>query len=162
MTFSMNQTRISKTKGELAFARMYEDNIACTVDPSLVGTLVSAQAVTLVNQSGGNVDSPFIVTAANPTDDIFGFVVKGLRSDSFKAKNQLDIAISESIMIMEASGALTPMIRVGISTSNQQVVDATAGHITQIGVLLDKAVNAGDLVRVLIKTPHLNVLKVSS
>ena len=162
MTFSMNQTRISKTKGELAFDRMYESNIACTVDPELVGVLVPGQAVTLVNQTNGSVDSPLVITAAAPTDDIFGFVVAGLRSGSYKATNQLDIAISEAIMIMEASGALSPMTRVGTSASAQKVVDASAGHITQVGVLLDKAVNDGDLVRVLIKTPHLNVLTVSS
>lgn len=159
----MNQTRITKSKGELAFSRLIGENLACTVNPSLSLSLsvTPAQAVKLVPQSSATADAPLIITPASPTDDILGFAIKGLRSDTYHAGDQLDVAIDGAIMMMEASGAINAGKRVGINTS-VQIVDATTAHVAQIGILLDQAINSGDLVRVLIKTPHLDSLSYDS
>ena len=162
MTFNPNQTRITKTKGEIAFARLIDSNIACTVDPLATIPLLPAQAVKLAVEAAGTMDSPIVVQAATPTSDIFGFVINGLRSGSYPPGVQLDVAIDGAIMIMEASGAMSPGTRVGVSATLQQIVNATSADIAQIGILLDKAVNVGDLVRVLIKTPHLASLSYDS
>jgi len=153
MTFPLNSFQMSKTKGEIAFARNIGDNLVCTVDPSTGTPLVSAQAVYLISQSTGTADSPLLVAAAAPTDDIFGFVINTLRGQSFPASSQVDIAIKGAIMIMEASGAIAVGTRVGVTSTLQQIADASSMSITPIGILLDKAVNSGDLVRVLIESP---------
>ena len=163
MTFSMNQTRITKSKGELAFSRLIGENLACTVNPALSPSvpIVPAQAVKLVPQTTATADAPLIVTPALPHENILGFAIKDLRSDNHYAGSQLDVAIDGAIMIMEASGALDAGKRVGVNSS-VQVVDATTAHIAQIGILLDQAINTGDLVRVLIKTPSLDSISYDS
>jgi hypothetical protein len=160
--FDMNVQKIQKTKGEIAFSRLFDGGFACTIDPSLSSStpLLPAQAVVLVNQSGGTADSPFIVTPAGAGDDILGFAINNLRYQGGYASQQIDIAIAGMVMIMEASGALDAGIRVGINSS-VQIVDATSGvhgTLNQIGILLDQAVSEGDLVRVMILVPSLTVI----
>jgi len=159
MTFSMNAKKIGKGKGTLAYQRMTADNIACSVDMTLDPTtpLVPAQAVKLITSASSGKDSPIFVTPAAPGDDIFGFVCYSLRSDVFYAGSQVDIAVSQAIMVMEASVALNAGTRVGINT-NVQIVDATTavpGTLNQIGLLLNTAQAEGDLASVFILTPGL-------
>ena len=152
--FSMNQVRISKAKGEIATSRLIQGGLSVTYNPAASSALVPAQPVKLIGYSGATMDSPPVVDAAGSTDRIFGFVIKGLRSNSYTPANQLDVAIDGMIMIMEAHGALTagaPVYCVFTSAVQVKTEVSDSDSYEEIGILLDNAVQAGDLVRVLIK-----------
>ena len=150
MSIPMNLFNIQKNKGSIAASSHIKDGLACTVDPDLVGYLVPGQAVKLVP---GATFSSTIVTAADPTDDIYGFVIYSIKGNQFAANSQVDITRAGMIQIMQAAGALDAGVRVGTTATNQKIQSATDMTITPVGLLLDKAINDGDLVRVEILVP---------
>ena len=152
--FSMNQTRISKRKGEIAASRLVQGGLAVTYNPAATSTLVPAQPVHFIGYSGATMDTAMIVDAATSSTSIHGFVINGLRSASYSPQSQLDIAIDGMIMIMEASEAMTAGADVYCVFSSAVQIKSEVSDsdsYVKIGVLLDNATTAGDLVRVLIK-----------
>ncbi len=109
--------------------------------------LVPAQPVKLSDTASGQM----VVTAITAvTDSVFGFIPLNVRIDSYAALDNVKIATSGSVMMMEASAAIARGATVEAIIAGQKVVTKTTG--TALGTALDKATADGDLIRVAITT----------
>lgn len=121
------------------------------IDDTETGTLLPGTAVK-INDVASKIPN-FLEAAA--TDKIFGFIKYNNKDQNFVAGQRVEVAFSESVMYMEAGGAIAAGASVEIVATGNKVVTAN-GTNTIVGVCLDKAAADGDLVRVLIKTPGLS------
>lgn len=126
--------------------------LSCQVDSAQATNLVSGQAVKLSTTANG---VPQVISLAANTDKALGFVLRNLKDAAFIPGAPLEIAITDSIMWMTAGGAITRGGNVEVVYTTNQVI-ASAGVNPIIGLTLDTAVNVGDLIRVLVKTPAIS------
>ena len=125
------------------------NTVACVVD-SASATLIPGQAVKIVDTGGG---SPIITAATVNSDDVFGFVNYSMKDQSFPAGARVEISYFRgNVMFMTASAAISRNAKVMIVVAGSKVVTRSASGIS-IGRALDKALNNGDLIRVLIDVP---------
>lgn len=141
-----NQFNQSAEKGYLDL-RFNPSVISCQIDATEAGSLLPGQAVTLVDSAGG---IPKVIAATADTDNIFGFIVSDLKSKSFKAEDRCEIVFHRgSIMYMQSSAAIARGAKVMPVITGQKVATATAGK-TAVGIAIDKATGADQIIRVLV------------
>lgn len=150
MALFPNQFSQSPVKGMMDL-KFNTSVLSCEIDASQVGTLVPGQAVKLVDSAGGVMK---VLACAADSEEVFGFVVYNIKNQTFKAGDAVEIAglFAQSVMYMEASAAIARGGKTMIVVSGAKVATATAGKPIS-GYALDKAVNSGDLIRVLIIAP---------
>lgn len=149
MALNQNQFGMSVVKGQMDL-RFNQNMISCEIDSSSAGGLIAGQPVKLVDSAGG---IPKIVELAADTDEVFGFINYDLRRATFGAYDKVEVAaLRGNIMYMEAASAIARGAPVMCVLSGVKVDDLTSGK-TCIGRALDKAANAGDLIRVVIDLP---------
>lgn len=125
--------------------------ISCEIDASEAGTLLHGQAVKIVDSAGG---IPKVIAAASDTDDVFGFIKYDMKSQGSKAYDKVEVAIARnSVMYMEAGGAIARGGKVMILVAGQKVVAAVGSGKHTVGRTLDKSSADGTLVRVMIDLP---------
>jgi hypothetical protein len=134
-------------------AKRSQNTLSCEVDSSSAqsGGLKVGQPVKLVDSSGG---VPKVVELASATDIVFGFIIYDIKDASFPPLAAVEVMTGfDDVMYMVALGAISrgAILKVdpGNFTSTPQVTtNVTGSGIPIIGWALDKAVNAGDLIRV--------------
>ena len=86
-------------------------------------------------------------------DVIAGFVEWNVIRPSYKAKEICQISMDGNVMYMEAAGAVSAGVKVNITNLSTVVVGAAAGSGSSIGLALEAATAAGQLIRVKIGEP---------
>lgn len=146
---NINQFAQTPFQGQLDLLFGGDGVIGATVDSTLVTPLVPGQAVKLSNTAGG----PPVVTADVDGDDTFGFVTYNVKDQNYPAGAAVEIALSGCAMYMTAQAAINRGDAVELDTADLEVTTAL-GFNPPVGYALDKALNAGDLIRVLIQTKY--------
>lgn len=92
------------------------------------------------------------------TDSVFGFVVDDTRASSFSVasrKKHFRVALEGGIMYMESSSVIPRGSQVRLTVDliiNPKISNEGSGSI--IGIALDRAAGANELIRVFINTPR--------
>lgn len=151
MTLAINQFAQSVVKGFVDL-KLSSSTIACQVYTSESPALVPGQCVKRVD-SGGPGTLPVVTAVGADTDDIFGVVNYSQKNASFAAGSALEVSVfTGNYVYMEASAAISAQARVEYVVSGAKVALATSGKRV-LGVALDKANAAGDLIRVYVDLP---------
>lgn len=147
MSLQQNQFSLVTVKGALDL-KFNLNTVACEVDSTQATALIPGQAVTIVDSAGG---VPKVIAVSSDTDVVFGVVNYNIKNPSFAASMPVEISIGMNVVYMEASAAIARGADVMVVVSGSKVATATAGKAI-LGKAFDKAVNAGDLIRVQLKT----------
>lgn len=145
--YSLNQAFPILVKGQIVSG--YNSNqLSVQINPSSVGTFVGGTAVKLID---GTQKIP-VVDVAAATDDIYGFVTYSIKDNTPAAGDIINLAIGNTVMAMQASAAIVRGAKVEIVASGAKVA-TSAGTNKIVGIALDKASAADDLIRVQILAP---------
>lgn len=139
------------------------------LDPSYTGTLLPGQLVKLANVAGGVMK---VTPSTAITDKHFGVICYNVKDPSFRAgaadANGLaavpffEVASTASVIYMEASAAIARGADVSYAGSGTAGTGGSAGNVIKtavttekiVGVALDAATAAGQLVRVMLAGPN--------
>lgn len=125
------------------------DSLSCVVDSTQATPLTAGQPVKMVTTSNG---IPHIVAAASG-DMILGFVKASPARNTFAAGKVVEVSYGNDVMYLEADAAINAGAFVNVTDFTDNAVSAAAGNGSAVGVALEKASAAGQLIRVLLKTP---------
>lgn len=120
----------------------------CQADAAVVTALAQGQAVKLATTAGG---VPKVIALAANTDYAFGFVAYNVKDVSYAAFSYLEVAVDNAVIWLTAGGAITRGANVEYDVATKRVI-ASAGVNPTVGFAYDTAANAGDLIRVWVKT----------
>lgn len=143
---NMNQFAQGPVKGSLS-AIPSPTTISCQLTIASSNTLVAGSAVKLIAGSAHTI----LVEKSAATEAIFGFVIFNPKKASFAAGDPVEIALPNSVMYMESSASFNRGQLVEQVASGDKVAPY-AGVNTTVGLALDTASAANQLVRVLIRT----------
>lgn len=130
--------------------RFNGQTVSGEIDATSGGGLIPGQAVKMVDSLNG---VPKFVECAAATDDVYGFINYNIKNQTFGVGDYVEVsAMRNNVMYMTASAAIARNAKVMIVVSGSKVATATTSN-TIIGRAFDKAVNAGDLIRVTIDLP---------
>lgn len=147
MTQSLNQFAQSTEKGVLDLA-LNPNILSCRIAAGSASDFVAGTAVTLSDVTG----KILVVDKAAIDDDILGFVVYSAKKSVPVAGDFIEVAISGSVMQMEASAAIARGADLQIVVASDKVATAATVGATIVGKALDKAAADEDLIRVIIST----------
>lgn len=142
---NMNQFAQGPIKGDVS-AIPSPNVISCQITTTSSNTLKAGSAVKLVAGTAYTI----LVDKSAATEQQIGFVVFNPKKDSFTAGDQIEVALAECVMWMEAGAAFNRGQNVEQVSTGDKVI-AYAGVNTAVGVALDTASASGDLVRILIR-----------
>lgn len=125
------------------------DSISGIVDASQSAALLPGDPVKIVATTQG---LPHFVKAG-VGDVIAGFVEWNVIRPSYAAGKICQISMTGNVMYMEAAGAVEAGALVNISDLSKVLVAASAGAGSKIGLALEAATSAGQLIRVKIGEP---------
>ena len=125
------------------------DSISGIVDDAQSDPLLPGDPVKIVATTQG---LPHFAKAA-VGDVITGFVEWNVIRPSYKAKEICQISMTGNVMYMEANGAVNAGVKVNIVDLTHVTVGAVAGSGSAIGLALEAATAAGQLIRVKIGEP---------
>ncbi|MBW1812121.1 MAG: DUF2190 family protein [Deltaproteobacteria bacterium] len=94
---------------------------------------------------------PQFLLATADDDDIFGYIVRNIKDQTVSALGYCEIAFSGSVMYMTSGAAIARGAKVESDVSEIEVITQSANPA--IGIALDKATAASQLIRVLITAP---------
>jgi hypothetical protein len=141
MTFSTNQFALSRQKGTLANTQSKQNAIAFKIAATVTTVVSPAQYVGL--DAAGN-----LVEVATTVQGI-GFIQFNAVKGGATGNDVVDVFIDNTVMWMEAGAAIVPGVKVEAAAG--QTVITAAGVNIKVGIALDAAAQAGDLIRVQIK-----------
>ena len=149
-----NQWGMTPEAGELDLSLGLNNSMAVLVDPSAADSvrLSAGETVQLIDLGTGDYSgvNPVVGKRAAVEDPVFGIVVKSKKTFAFGPKDIVDVALEGSVLRLKASAAINRGVTVYADLANAgQVTGAASGP--GLGISLDKAGAAGDLVRVLVK-----------
>lgn len=144
MTQVSNQFELTAEKGQLTLDQNWS-TVNVQVSTNEAATLVPAQAIKIEDAAGSQIP---VIKAAAITDEIFGFITYNVRTSEYVALDQVKVAKTGDVMLMEASAAIARGADLEIVIAGNKVATQATG--TTVGVALDKAAADGDLIRVLI------------
>jgi hypothetical protein len=132
--------------------QMNWNTVAAQIDVSEAGTLVAGQAVKGMDNTNG---IPTVVKAAADSDNILGFINFSPKQNRYVKGDRFQLSLKGNVMYMQASAAIARFARVVLEVDNAGSVRAASGSGGEriVGWAYDKAVNAGDIIRVYIETP---------
>ena len=149
-----NQFGMTAEAGELDLSLGLNNSMAVLVDPTAASTVsISAgETVKLIDLGTSDYSgvNPVVGKRAAVTDPVFGIVVKSKKTFTSGAKGIVDVALDGSVLRLKASGAISRGATVYADLVNVGQVQSTASG-PGLGISLDKAAAAGELVRVLVK-----------
>lgn len=111
--------------------------------------IVAGQAVKLVDSAGG---VPVITALTATTDAAFGVALYNIKNQSYAANAALEIGMRNTVVWMEAAGAIARGAFVQFNYATNKV-SLNLGLNPTLGVAMDKATADGDLIRVLLDIP---------
>ena len=154
MTQTSNQFEMSREKGTSALLENTEV-LECRVDSSESTALVAGQAVKVKDVTN---DLVTVTAATDDADDILGFVLYSVKTDTHAADANVKVAIRGTVMNMEASAAIAAGANVEIVVTGQKILTVTNTGSRIIGKALNKAAADGDIIPVLVNTPTNDVV----
>jgi len=143
---NMNQFSQQPIKGAVS-AVPNPTVIPCQIDPNSEDTFYPGTGVRLVAGTGKTV----LVVKAAATEEKFGFVVWNPKKSSFTAGDAVEVAMPGSVMYMEAAAAFNRGQSLEQVVTGDKVQAVSAAANDRIGLALDTAAAAGDLVRVYLR-----------
>ena len=146
MSLTMNQFAITTVAGQMDL-EFHGGVLSAIVSPNQSGSLVAAQAVKVEDTTGGAIK---VLARTSTTDPIFGIIARNPKNASFSLGMPVELAQANSAIYMTALGAISRGASVEIDFSTNSVTPAL-GINPILGIALDKAVNAGDLIRILLR-----------
>lgn len=146
-TQSLNQFGQKPLKGTVA-AVPNPTTLSVQVSPSSSNTLYPGDMVRLVE---GNSATILVDLCTAVSDQMIGFVIRSIKHASFTAGDALEIAMEDSVVLLEAYGAITRGNKVEWYPAGRQV-QYCHGVNSAVGTALDVASATGDLIRVLLAT----------
>lgn len=141
--------------------------VTARVSNSQVTALIAGQAVKgdTAAPSTAQDGPPPVLSLASASDPALGFVVRNIKDINAPANARIELAMDGSCMYMTSdaanSGAITRFAPVEYNVTNNTVV-AWAGVNPIVGYAYDAAINSGDLIRVLVRSPQLSGSNTSS
>jgi hypothetical protein len=149
-TLNVNQFEQKPLKGSLDLAIMNSKVITGVVSDSQATALVPGERVKLDTAAGSQIPS-FI--AADATDLAIGVVMYNSRnSENLVSGQPVEVACNVGpVMWMEADAAIT--VQSVVYQQSTAVVGTTSGSNKKVGIALDAAAAAGDIIRVIISEP---------
>jgi hypothetical protein len=160
MTLNVNQFGISNLPGNLALTTGFNNVISCLFDPTLDEdkVLLPGEAVKLVDLGASDMSStaPIVGKRLAATDtSLWGVVVRTAKSSTTKPGNIVDVARNGTVISLVATAPLNRGALVTpdfVNPGNVILASNTSADVAVLGVTLDKAINAGDIIRVEINT----------
>lgn len=149
MALNINQYSVTTVQGQLDL-QAPSTVITGRVDSAQATALVAGQPVKITTTAGG---LPAFVAISSNSDKTFGYVSRNLKDASYAANSIFELATADSIIWLTANGAIARGSAVENVYTTAGLITASGGINPIIGVTLDVAVNNGDLVRVLLRTP---------
>lgn len=131
--------------------------VTAYVSANQATALIAGQAVKGDNTAPTTAQDgpPPVMALASAADPAIGFVVRNIKDINAPTYSRVELAMDGACMYMTASGAITRFSPVEYNTSTNQVT-AWGGVNPIVGYAYDAAINASDLIRVLIKSPQLS------
>jgi hypothetical protein len=160
MTLNVNQFGMSNLPGNLALTTGFNNVISCLYNPTLDedNTLLPGEAVKLIDLGTSDVrgTAPVVGKRSAATDtSLWGVVVRSSKSSTTKPGNIVDIARNGTVISLVATAPLNRGALVTADFANPGnviVANNASADVAVLGVALDKAVTAGDIIRVEINT----------
>lgn len=143
MALNQNQFSMTTLKGTLDSG--IGAQLSMTVEVS-GGALTPGEFVALVSTVGGNV--PKVAAGADEEAKAFGVVLTNPLKDSYAVGEKCEIGILGSVVICEASAAITAGAAVEYVPSTKKVRTQVAGM--RVGVAIENAAADASLVRVMV------------
>ena len=147
---NMNQTTQTPIKGRVSLIPN-PATISAQIQSASTATLYPASAVVLFAGTANMI----LVDKATPAQNIFGFVVwNPKKPNGWGASQKVEIALPGSVMYMESYAAFvrgSVLYQITTGDDPDQVTSSSAGGATPIGLSLDQATGADQLVRVYIQ-----------
>lgn len=130
--------------------RFNPDTVSVEVDQSQVGSLPPGSAVKVVDSVGG---VPKVVGCAADSDEVAGFIVYDIKTQSFVPGQPCEIAMAQNVMYLFSTGAISRFQQVCLDLTTIGGVSAPVTGNKIVGFAYDKAPAAGSLIRVKLQTP---------
>lgn len=124
--------------------------VAAQIDVTQSTPLFAGSPVKVVNNSNG---IPTVVAISANTDNVFGFIVYDIKSQSFPAGARCEVALAGSCMFLYATTAITRATQVVPDISASGAIQAPTSTDTFVGWAYDQATAYGQLIRVVLTTP---------
>ena len=147
MVQNINQFQQAPSKGDKDLG-ILSDNVISVQLASGSAELFPGDAVVAVDSSS---KLPQVTGVTAVTDQTLGFIARNNKDNNYVAGDRLEIAISGTVLYLEAGGAIGRFAEVEVNADGTKVV-AAAGTNPAIGTAFDKAAADGDLVRVIVQT----------
>lgn len=143
---NMNQITMTPHKGRISHIPN-PSTLSCQITTASSNTFYGGTAVKLISGTANTI----LVEKSAASEAIFGFVIANPRSASFTAGKNVEIALPGTVMEMESSAAINRGQLVEQVATGDKVA-AYAGVNNTVGIALDTATAANQLIRVLIRT----------
>lgn len=150
-TLNVNQFAMAPYLGMLDQHFNYNTS-PVVVDSAVVTPLQNGQAVKMVDSAGG---SPKVVACTADADQVFGFINYNMKNAFFPANTPCEISRDGNVMYLRSTGAIARGARVVVNVATIGGVAAATGSSGKriVGYAYDKAIQAGQLIRVVVGTP---------
>lgn len=131
-------------------------NFPAQIGPAQSGSLLAGCFVKMVDSAGG---VPKVVAASADSDDVWGAIIYNIKNASYAAGAVCQVAMEGSFMWLTATAAIARGAQVALDYATSGGVKPISGSGGEriVGRAFDKATVAGQLIRVLIKTPSSSV-----
>lgn len=151
MSLVQNQNQFAQTAllGQVTMAPS-PAVIPVKIDPASVATKLQAgQGVKLVNTAGPEI---IVDQADDSTTECFGVIIYNPRKNLYSAGDTVEVALTGSVVYLEASAAIARGAKVMLDPSGPTVSTLTTyGTNAELGVCLDKPTGSGQLARILLR-----------
>jgi len=145
-----------KTQLGVVDLRFNLNTVAVQIDSSQSSPLYAGAAVKMVDSVDG---IPKVIGCSANSDEVLGFINFDIKSPQFSAGDRAEISMSGNVLYLYATGAISRGAQVTLDLSTNggvaQLVPSSGNKI--VGWAYDKAVAAGALIRVHVKTPSFAV-----
>lgn len=150
-TPSQNQFTISEILGMLDM-RFNPNSVAVQIASTQEGSLYAGQAVKIVDSAGG---VPKVIACAADSDSVLGFLNYNIKNAAYLAGDAAEISMAQNVMFLRATAAIARGAQVALDLTTIGGVKPVSGSGGEniVGWAFDKAVSAGDLIRVMLTTP---------
>lgn len=150
---SPNQFAQSPIVGQIDMRFDY-DTIAVQIDSTQATPLYAGSPVKMVDSADG---IPKVVGCALDADECLGFINFDIKSVAFNAGDRAEVSQAGNVIYLYATGAIGRghQVTLDLSVGSGAVQDISNGSSTDniVGWAFDKAVSAGQLIRVKLLTP---------
>ena len=152
---NINQFGMNALLGDRGMSTGFSNTIACLYNPEAEDAIAPGQAVKLIDLGAADYNgiAPVVDVVASASDTgLWGVVVRSPQTSNYNAGEIVSVARNGTVVYLKATNALNRGTVVTFDFNNPGNVIAANSSSPVLGISLDKAISAGDLVRVEINT----------